>query len=218
MNLWTPSEPRRMPQMPAGILLDARGTGAQGGGVMVGGTVAETGGGFRSAVNSGSEPSGFQSWAPSGCTSVWAFARFSVIQPRSCSALTGPYCWPSFPMILYMFSILMAVLTEIPAKVTQGSHRSVSNCARGICITAPSARTTLTVRLECVCGFRSPGPPEPFQPASLSKSITVCGLISLCFLPSSFALNAYPQRWPGSAGHSKTDRKGVGEGKSVDLG
>src|ERR1035437_7570292 len=102
MNLWTPSEPRRMPQMPAGILLEARGTGAQGGGVMVGGTFAENGGGFKSAANSRREPSGFQSWAPSACTRVWALARLSAIQLRSCSAVTGPYCWPSFPTILYI--------------------------------------------------------------------------------------------------------------------
>src|ERR1035437_951639 len=118
MNLWTPSEPSRMPQMPAGSLLAARGAGAQGGGVIVGGTAAETGGGFRSAANSGREPSGFQSGVPSACTRVWAFARFSAIQLRSCSAVTGPYCWPAFPTILYIVFLSYPILTKKPVEVT----------------------------------------------------------------------------------------------------
>src|SRR5512140_1625227 len=105
MNLWMPSEPSRIPHRPAGSLFDARALDVEGGGVIVGGGVADIDGGFKSAANSGSDPSGFHSCESSVWTSVWAFARFSAIQPRSCSAVTGPYCCPSFPTILYIVFI-----------------------------------------------------------------------------------------------------------------
>jgi hypothetical protein len=82
--------------MPAGILLDARDATADGGGAIGGGTA------FSSEANSENEPSGFHSGLPSACTSVWALARLSAIQRRISSALTGPYCWPSTPTILYI--------------------------------------------------------------------------------------------------------------------
>src|ERR1035441_6513626 len=121
MNLWTPSPPNKIPQMPAGILFEARYAGECGGSVIGGGAAADIGGGFKSAANSGKDPSGFQSWLPSAWTRVWAFARFSAIQPRSCSAVTGPYCWPSFPTILYIYIVCLydTVLTKKPAEVTR---------------------------------------------------------------------------------------------------
>src|ERR1039457_5034133 len=136
MNLWTPSPPSRMPQMPAGILFEARVPGGYGGSAIVGGAAADAGGGFKSAANSGKDPSGFQSWVPSACTRVWAFARFSAIQVRSCSALTGPYCWPSFPTILYIVCLYDPVLTEKPAEVTR-DPTAACLVARGV-LTAPS--------------------------------------------------------------------------------
>src|ERR1017187_8795134 len=91
-----PSEPSRIPQMPAGILLDARDATADGGAAIGGGTA------FSPDANSENEPSGFHSWEPSTCTELWALTRFSAIQRRISSTLTGPYGRPSVPMILYI--------------------------------------------------------------------------------------------------------------------
>src|SRR5579871_2725388 len=88
-----------IPQTPAAILFEARGFGRTDGraaGPMVGGTD------FNSATSSGKELAGFHSAAPSVWTRVSARMRFSAIHRRICSRLTGPYCWPSAPMILYI--------------------------------------------------------------------------------------------------------------------
>src|ERR1700690_4637156 len=94
-----PSEPSKIPQMPAGILLDARAATAEGGGA-IGGSA-----GFNPAANSAKDPSGFHSWEPSICTRVWALTRWSAIQRRISSAFTGPYCRPSAPTILYIMCL-----------------------------------------------------------------------------------------------------------------
>src|SRR5208283_1201755 len=103
MNLCTPREPMRIPHTPAAILLEARGSLwlAVGNGP-TGDGVKATGGDFASAANSGKETSGFHSWLPSSWTRVWALTRFSPSQRLICSALTGPYGWPSAPIILYI--------------------------------------------------------------------------------------------------------------------
>src|SRR5689334_4711378 len=61
-------------------------------------------GGFEwiASANSGKSESGFQSVLPSSWTLLWALARPAAIQARIWSAVTGPYSWPSFPIILYM--------------------------------------------------------------------------------------------------------------------
>src|ERR1043166_666198 len=120
MNLWTPKLPSRMPQMPAAILFEARELTADGGELIVGGTL-EIGGpaDFNSATSSGKVLSGFHSSAPSICTSVSARRRFSAIHFRICSMLTGPYCWPSAPMNLYITCLSVA---NQPAAVLKFSH------------------------------------------------------------------------------------------------
>src|SRR3954469_1270628 len=60
----------------------------------------------RASANSGNAESGFQSVPGSDCALVAALARPAAIQALSCSAVTGPYCWPSLPIILYMFQSL----------------------------------------------------------------------------------------------------------------
>src|SRR6185436_487017 len=52
--------------------------------------------------NSGNEPSGFHSVAPTASTMVDALTRFSEINCLTWSAEIGPYSRPSAPMILYM--------------------------------------------------------------------------------------------------------------------
>src|SRR5439155_23920799 len=96
MNLWTPRLPIRTPQMPAGILVEARELAAGGNGAIVGGIF------LGSPENSGKVLSGFHSAAPSAWISVCPLARCSASQRRISSALTGPYCLPSDPMILYI--------------------------------------------------------------------------------------------------------------------
>src|ERR1051325_2833606 len=54
------------------------------------------------AANSGNSENSFHSVAPSGRTLVCALIRPSASHCRNCSALTGPYSFPSAPMILYM--------------------------------------------------------------------------------------------------------------------
>ena len=62
------------------------------------GGIETTGG----AANCASDDSGRQSVMPSGCTSVFPLTRPSSSHCRKISALTGPYNFPSLPMILYM--------------------------------------------------------------------------------------------------------------------
>jgi hypothetical protein len=56
----------------------------------------------RASANSANVLNGLHSWLPSAWMRVWLFARRSAIHWRSCSTVTGPYGWPSAPMILYM--------------------------------------------------------------------------------------------------------------------
>src|SRR5260221_5935434 len=97
-----------MPQIPAAILLPAFGCA-------VGSALhpAIGGGALMSAANSANVANGFQSCVPSSWTSVCALARFSLNQRRTWSALIGPYCCPSMPMILYI-ATLFPVLPTAP--------------------------------------------------------------------------------------------------------
>src|SRR3954453_4723124 len=102
MNLWIPRLPRRIPQMPAGIFVEARFAGRGGDWAMLGGGPHRGGGALSSDANSGNELSGFQSEDPSAWARVSPRRRFSASQRRICSTLTGPYSFPSAPTILYI--------------------------------------------------------------------------------------------------------------------
>src|ERR1700679_1056191 len=58
------------------------------------------GGAPKLPANSGSRPIKVQSLAPSTNIGVRLSTRFCAIHSRICSALTGPYVLPSFPVIL----------------------------------------------------------------------------------------------------------------------
>lgn len=92
MNLCTPRQPSKIPQTPAAILLEAR-SDVFGGGM---------GGDPPVGFNSGYVERNDQLPPDSSVTGVCLFTRPSVSHWRNCSALTGPYSFPSAPMILYM--------------------------------------------------------------------------------------------------------------------